>query len=35
MLVLVGVSLAYGLTVEWAKHGFYRRQDRRRRQGRG
>ncbi len=33
LLTLVGVSLAYGMTVEWAKHGFYRRQDRRRSRG--
>ncbi len=35
LLALVGVSLAYGLTVEWGKHGFYQRQDRRDRRGKG
>jgi Mg2+-importing ATPase len=29
LLSLVGVSLAYGLTVEWAKHRFYRRHEKR------
>ena len=31
LLTLVAVSLAYVLTVEWCKQGFYRRQDHRRR----
>ena len=35
LLALVGVSLSYGLTVEWGKHWFYRRQDRRRHRRRG